>query len=91
MSVIKVAQLYTVSLITCFKDTVFAFVDEDMPVTVRETFQMGMEFEKAELTSATDNFSRHLVVGSGGFGKVYKAKLRHTVVAIKVLTEVNVP
>lgn len=38
-----------------------------------------------EIEVATENFSPHFKVGEGGYGPVYKGRLDHTPVAIKVL------
>lgn len=38
-----------------------------------------------EIEEATDKFSDSLKIGEGGYGPVYKGKLDHTPVAIKVL------
>lgn len=38
-----------------------------------------------EIEAATDKFSDSLMIGEGGYGPVYKGKLDHTAVAIKVL------
>lgn len=38
-----------------------------------------------EIEDATDKFSSAMKIGEGGYGPVYKAKLDHTPVAIKVL------
>ncbi|KAL0394189.1 UNVERIFIED_CONTAM: U-box domain-containing protein 52 [Sesamum latifolium] len=38
-----------------------------------------------EIQAATDNFSRSRKIGEGGYGPVFKGKLDHTPVAIKVL------
>ncbi|KAJ7522668.1 hypothetical protein O6H91_18G021700 [Diphasiastrum complanatum] len=44
-------------------------------------------YDYDELRAATENFSDHLKLGEGGYGSVYKGKLHHMTVAIKVLTE----
>ncbi|XP_004507961.1 U-box domain-containing protein 34 [Cicer arietinum] len=38
-----------------------------------------------EIKTATNNLSQDLVIGEGGYGKVYKCNLDHTPVAVKVL------
>ncbi|WCJ42721.1 U-box domain-containing protein kinase family protein [Euphorbia peplus] len=38
-----------------------------------------------EIELATDSFSESKIIGSGGYGEVYKCSLNHTPVAIKVL------
>ncbi|XP_020092601.1 U-box domain-containing protein 33-like isoform X2 [Ananas comosus] len=43
------------------------------------------EFTYSELEEATNNFDTSLLIGEGGYGKVYRGFLRHTVVAIKML------
>ena len=47
-----------------------------------------LEFTEADIKVATQDYSPDQQLGSGGFGVVYKAKLRGTNVAIKKLTEV---
>lgn len=45
---------------------------------------LGMKIPFAEIQSATNNFDRNLIIGSGGFGMVYKGVLRDNVkVAVK--------
>ncbi len=47
-----------------------------------------MTFSRDELVAATSNFNAGNIIGKGGFGLVYRGKLRHTLVAVKVLSEV---
>ena len=47
-----------------------------------------MIYGSAELLKATDNFNCERVIGRGGFGVVYRAKVRLCDVAVKKLTEV---
>ena len=46
-------------------------------------------FTEEELNKATDNFSLSRLLGQGGFGQVYKGFVRHTTVAVKLLTKVK--
>ena len=48
-----------------------------------------MVFEYDELSDATECFSDTCKIGEGGFGQVFKGTARGTVVAVKVLSEVN--
>ena len=48
-----------------------------------------MVFSAEDLEMATSNYSPDKVIGEGGFGKVYKARLRYSDVAIKVLSNVR--
>lgn len=47
-----------------------------------------MRFPASEIKAATDNFNIRHLVGEGGFGRVYRAMLRHTPSAIKLLNKV---
>ena len=47
---------------------------------------ISVDFE--EIRKATENFSDKKVIGTGGFGTVYKGELSRTSMAIKVLKEV---
>ena len=47
-----------------------------------------MIYSSQELLNAKDNFSQDRTVGKGGFGVVYRARLRMCDVAVKQLTEV---
>jgi hypothetical protein len=49
-----------------------------------------MIYSSQELLNATDNFSQDRIVGKGGFGVVYRARLRMCDVAVKHLTEVRI-
>ena len=48
-----------------------------------------MVFTEEEVTIATNSFNNDLLVGKGGFGRVYKGTIRHVCVAIKQLTSVS--
>lgn len=47
--------------------------------------QFFSEFSFSEIQEATQNFDPTLKIGEGGYGSIYKALLRHTQVAIKML------
>jgi hypothetical protein len=48
------------------------------------SYRMGRQFSIAEIRTATMNFDESLVIGVGGFGKVYKSEMENgTLVAIK--------
>ena len=47
-----------------------------------------MRFPASEIKAATDDFNIRHLVGEGGFGRVYRAMLRHTPSAIKLLNKV---
>ena len=49
----------------------------------------SMEFLAEELFNATSSYGKANLIGEGGYGRVYRGTLRHTTVAIKVLSEVN--
>ncbi|URE38546.1 U-box domain-containing protein [Musa troglodytarum] len=49
------------------------------------SWPLSSEFSYLELKQATQNFNNSLMIGEGGYGKVYKGFLRNTTVAIKML------
>ncbi len=49
-----------------------------------------MVFTKTDLENATGSFKVENLIGEGGFGKVYRGRLRHADVAVKVLTDVSI-
>ena len=48
----------------------------------------AMVFSQEDLLSVTKNFSSSNVIGKGGFGQVYRGRLRCADVAVKVLSKV---
>lgn len=48
-----------------------------------------MIFSSTQLYEATDNFAEEKKIGKGGFGHVFRGRLRHSDVAIKVLNDVS--
>ena len=48
-----------------------------------------MVFSADDLTNATCNYSSDKLIGEGGFGRVYRARLRYSDVAVKVLSNVR--
>ena len=51
-----------------------------------------MEYDAAELSSATQKYGRRNFLGKGGFGSVYRGSVRGCLdVAVKVLTQVIFP
>ena len=47
-----------------------------------------LHFSESEISSATSGYAQERLLGSGGFGVVYKGILNGSYVAIKKLTEV---
>ena len=57
---------------------------------LRKLQQKYTEYTFEELKAATDDFDENNKLGEGGYGPVYKGKLLHTPVAIKVLAREGV-
>lgn len=51
-------------------------------------FIIVLQFSAEEILRATNNFAQDKLLGSGGFGMVYKGILNGSLVAVKKLTEV---
>ena len=49
----------------------------------------AMIFSFEDLSKVTNNFSKEKMIGKGGFGRVFRGKLRHSDVAVKVLSTVS--
>lgn len=49
----------------------------------------AMIFSLDDLSKMSDNFSKQRMIGKGGFGRVFRGKLRHLEVAVKVLNTVS--
>ncbi|CAJ1950147.1 unnamed protein product [Sphenostylis stenocarpa] len=51
-----------------------------------QELQRFSEFSFSEIKEATSNFNASLKIGQGGYGSIFKGILRHTEVAIKILS-----
>ncbi|CAI8607298.1 unnamed protein product [Vicia faba] len=51
-----------------------------------QSLQLFNEFSFSEIEKATCNFNPSLKIGEGGYGSIFKGILRHTEVAIKILS-----
>lgn len=49
-----------------------------------------LQFTEKEICKATGNFAEDAILGSGGFGVVYKGMINGTNVAVKKLTEESI-
>ncbi|CAK8560813.1 unnamed protein product [Lathyrus sativus] len=58
-------------------------IDEDSRT---QSLQLFNEFSLSEIEEATCNFNPSLKIGEGGYGSIFKGILRHTEVAIKILS-----
>ncbi|KAJ8542238.1 hypothetical protein K7X08_017104 [Anisodus acutangulus] len=78
--------LVLVSILLCRNRTRAAVDDstEDKEASMISKSNMGYQFPLVAVQEATDNFSESMVIGFGGFGKVYKGVLKdNTKVAVK--------
>ena len=65
--------------------------DTNLFIELMITVSIGqylLKYSATELRQATNEFSDECLIGSGAFGKVYAAHLRHTDVAVKIFMEV---
>lgn len=62
-----------------------AVAKQEALAALRKSQQRYIKYSFEELQAATNNFQEEHKLGEGGFGSVYKGKLHHTTVAIKVL------
>ncbi|MCO5613490.1 hypothetical protein L7F22_067767 [Adiantum nelumboides] len=62
-----------------------AFAKRQAVMALRKEQMKYTEYSFLELQIATDSFHEHNKLGQGGYGPVYKGRLHHTTVAIKVL------
>ncbi|XP_058743984.1 U-box domain-containing protein 33-like isoform X2 [Vicia villosa] len=51
-----------------------------------QSLQLFNEFSYSEIEEATCNFNPSLKIGEGGYGSIFKGIIRHTEVAIKILS-----
>ncbi|GMH28049.1 hypothetical protein Nepgr_029892 [Nepenthes gracilis] len=58
---------------------------EKLKTLLTDPIQQYRKFTWEEIESATSSFSEDLKIGMGSYGMVYKCKLHHTAVAVKVL------
>ncbi|KAI5421792.1 U-box domain-containing protein 33 isoform X2 [Lathyrus oleraceus] len=54
-----------------------------------QSLQLFNEFSFLEIEEATCNFKPSLKIGEGGYGSIFKGILRHTEVAIKILSPIS--
>lgn len=54
-----------------------------------QSLQLFNEFSFLEIEEATCNFNPSLKIGEGGYGSIFKGILRHTEVAIKILSPIS--
>ena len=53
------------------------------------SMQSTLSISYEELARATDGFADARLLGAGGFGRVYRARIANTDMAVKVLKEVR--
>lgn len=58
---------------------------EKLENAITGTIQQYLNFTWEEIIAATSSFSKHLKIGMGAYGTVYRSSFHHTVAAVKVL------
>jgi hypothetical protein len=63
--------------------------NESQKSIARHCFSEYNRYTWEEIQASTSLFSADLMIGKGSYGTVYKAKLRHTVAAVKILNSLE--
>ncbi|XP_053551636.1 interleukin-1 receptor-associated kinase 1 [Bombina bombina] len=69
------------------RSTVHSSVQESIVSSCDIDTSRQLKWSFQEIVQATNNFSRSMLIGEGGFGCVYKATMRHTEYAVKRLKQ----
>lgn len=61
-------------------------IENQIGEALTQSLQLFNEFSYSEIEEATCNFNPSLKIGEGGYGNIFKGIIRHTEVAIKILS-----